>query len=173
MTSAIVEQVLFWVFAISTIAGACGVIFARNPIASAMSLVATFFFLAGIYVLLWAHTIAALQVLVYAGAIMVLFLFVIMLLSLSDHGPVMTFSPTRIAGGAAVVGLFVALVAVFRRLPVTELAWTTDAAKMKDFGSIKHLGEIMYTQWLFPFEAVSLLLLVAILGAVVVAKPRI
>ena len=138
-----------------------------------MSLVATFFVLAGIYVLLWAHTIAALQVLVYAGAIMVLFLFVIMLLSLSDQGPVMTFSPTRIAGGAAVVGLFVALVAVFRKLPVTELAWTTDASKMKTFGSIKHLGEIMYTQWLFPFEAVSLLLLVAILGAVVVAKPRI
>jgi NADH-quinone oxidoreductase subunit J len=173
VTSANVELFLFFAFAGSTIVSASGVIFARNPIASAMSLVATFFFLAGIYVLLWAHTIAALQVLVYAGAIMVLFLFVIMLLSLSDHGPVMTFSPTRIAGGAAVVGLFVALTAVFRRLPVTELSWTTDQAKLKDFGTIKHLGEIMYTQWLFPFEAVSLLLLVAILGAVVVAKPRI
>jgi NADH-quinone oxidoreductase subunit J len=173
VSGATVELVLFWVFAIMTIASASGVIFTRNPIASAMSLVATFFFLAGIYVLLWAHTIAALQVLVYAGAIMVLFLFVIMLLSLSDHGPVMTFSPTRIAGGAAVVGLFVALTAVFRRLPVTELAWTGDAARVQKFGTIKHLGEIMYTQWLFPFEAVSLLLLVAILGAVVVAKPRI
>ena len=173
MNSVLVEQVLFWVFAISTIAGALGVIFTRNPIASAMSLVATFFFLSGIYVLLWAHTIAALQVLVYAGAIMVLFLFVIMLLSLSDHGPVMTFSPSRIAGGAAVVALFIALTMVFRKLPVTELAWTADAARLKQFGSIKHLGEIMYTQWLFPFEAVSLLLLVAILGAVVVAKPRI
>lgn len=173
MTSANVELYLFGLFAMCTLGAASGVIFARNPIASAMSLVATFFFLAGIYVLLWAHTIAALQVLVYAGAIMVLFLFVIMLLSLTDHGPVMTFSPTRIAGGAAVVGLFVALTMVFRKLPVTELSWTTDAARMKDFGSIKHLGEIMYTQWLFPFEAVSLLLLVAILGAVVVAKPRI
>ena len=71
------------------------------------------------------------------------------------------------------VALFVALTMVFRKLPVTELAWTTDAARLKQFGSIKHLGEIMYTQWLFPFEAVSLLLLVAILGAVVVAKPRI
>jgi NADH-quinone oxidoreductase subunit J len=173
VNSVLVEQVLFWVFAVSTLLAAIGVIFARNPIASAMSLVATFFFLAGIYVLLWAHTIAALQVLVYAGAIMVLFLFVIMLLSLSDQGPVMTFSPTRIAGGASVVGLFVALTMVFLKLPATELAWTTNADKMRDFGSIKHLGEIMYTQWLFPFEAVSLLLLVAILGAVVVAKPRI
>ncbi len=169
----IAEQVLFWFFAISTVASASAVIFARNPIASAMSLVATFFFLSGIYILLWAHTIAALQVLVYAGAIMVLFLFVIMLLSLSDHGPVMTFSPSRIAGGAAVVGLFVALTAVFRKLPTNELGWTSDGARLKSFGSIQHLGEIMYTQWLFPFEAVSLLLLVAILGAVVVAKPRI
>ncbi|PZR18418.1 MAG: hypothetical protein DI536_00620 [Archangium gephyra] len=167
------EQVLFWVFAVSTIASASAVVFTRNPIASAMSLVATFFFLSGIYVLLWAHTIAALQVLVYAGAIMVLFLFVIMLLSLSDHGPVMTFTPSRIAGGAAVVALFVALAAVFRKLPADPLNWTGDAARLKSFGTIQHLGEVMYTQWLFPFEAVSLLLLVAILGAVVVAKPRI
>jgi NADH-quinone oxidoreductase subunit J len=167
------ELVLFWAFSILTVLAAAGVIFARNPVASAMSLVASFFFLSGIYVLLWAHTIAALQVLVYAGAIMVLFLFVIMLLSLTDSGPVLNFTPSRIAGGAAVVALFVALSAVFRKLPVTELAWTTDAAKLKNFGSIQHLGEVMYTQWLFPFEAVSLLLLVAILGAVVVAKPRI
>lgn len=167
------ELVLFWFFSVATVLSAAGVIFARNPVASAMSLVATFFFLAGIYVLLWAHTIAALQVLVYAGAIMVLFLFVIMLLSLSDSGPVLSFTPSRILGGAAVVGLFVALSAVFRKMPNTELAWTTDPARLQTFGSIKHLGEVMYTQWLFPFEAVSLLLLVAILGAVVVAKPRI
>ena len=166
------ELVLFTFFSIATIVAAAGVIFARNPVASAMSLVATFFFLAGIYVLLWAHTIAALQVLVYAGAIMVLFLFVIMLLSLSDSGPVLNFTPSRIAGGAAVVGLFVALSTVFRKLPAADLAWAqTD--RVKSFGTIQHLGEVMYTQWLFPFEAVSLLLLVAIVGAVVVAKPRI
>jgi len=167
------ELVLFWFFAVATVLASAGVIFARNPVASAMSLVATFFFLSGIYVLLWAHTIAALQVLVYAGAIMVLFLFVIMLLSLSDSGPVLNFTPSRIVGGASVVGLFVALVAVFRKLPGQDLGWTQNAAQLKSFGSIQHLGEVMYTQWLFPFEAVSLLLLVAILGAVVVAKPRI
>ncbi len=167
------EQVLFWLFSVCTLVAASGVIFARNPVASAMSLVATFFFLSGIYVLLWAHTIAALQVLVYAGAIMVLFLFVIMLLSLTDSGPVLHFTPSRIAGGVAVIALFVSLTAVFRKLPTAELTWVGDAAKLKNFGTIQHLGEVMYTQWLFPFEAVSLLLLVAILGAVVVAKPRI
>src|ERR1700704_3604853 len=94
------EIVLFWIFAVLTVGASLGVVVLKNPIASAMSLVATFFFLAGIYVLLWAHTVAALQVLVYAGAIMVLFLFVIMLLSLTDanlKGPRLTFG--RVVGG--------------------------------------------------------------------------
>ncbi len=168
-----VEQVLFWVFALATVASSVGVIFARNPIASAMSLVSCFFFLSGIYVLLWAHTIAALQVLVYAGAVMVLFLFVVMLLSLTDHGPTLNFSVSRVAAVVAAVALFVGLTISFRKLPTGDQSWLTNATRVSDFGTIKHLGQVIYTQWLFPFEAVSLLLLVAIVGAVVVAKPRI
>jgi NADH-quinone oxidoreductase subunit J len=167
------EQVLFLVFAVATVLAALGVIFFKNSISSAMALVGTFFFLAGIYVLLWAHTIAALQVLVYAGAIMVLFLFVIMLLSTSNDGPVLTFSLSRIAGTAAALVLFGALARVFWRLPAADLTWMDDPAQAASFGTIQKLGEVMYTQWLFPFEAVSLLLLVAILGAVVVAKARV
>src|SRR5512137_156083 len=78
------EVVLFWVFAIPLMASAAGVVVARNPVYAAMSLVSAFFWLAGIYVLLTAHLLAFLQIIVYAGAIMVLFLFVIMLLSLTD-----------------------------------------------------------------------------------------
>jgi NADH-quinone oxidoreductase subunit J len=185
------ELVLFWVFSTAIVASALGVIFARNPIASAMSLVACFFFLAGVYVLLWAHTIAALQVLVYTGAIMVLFLFVIMLLSLSDSGPVMQLSPSRILGGLATGGILAGLVMALKKLPEQSLGWTHDPvmalkklpeqslgwthdpARLASYGTIRELGATLYTQWLFPFEAVSLLLLVAILGAVVVAKPRI
>jgi len=168
------EQVLFWVFAIGTIAGAGGVIAVRNPVASAISLVATFFFLAGTYVLLWAHTIAVIQVLVYAGAIMVLFLFVIMLLSLTDHGPIVQLSPSRIAGALATAALLASLVGVFRKLPPGDtVTWATDASRLSSFGTLKELGAVLYTQWLFPFEAVSLLLLVAIVGAVVVAKARV
>ena len=167
------EQVLFWVFAVATVAGAGGVVLTKNPIGAAMSLVATFFFLSGIYVLLWAHTIAALQVVVYAGAIMVLFLFVIMLLSLQDSGRTMQFSLARLLGAAGTAGLLAALIASFRQLPVLEKTWIQDPLQVKSFGTIQKVGEVMYTQWLFPFEAVSLLLLVAILGAVVVAKPRI
>ncbi len=170
----IAEQILFWLFAVGTIVSAVGVIFVRNPVASAMSLVASFFFLAGIYVLLWAHTIAVLQVLVYAGAIMVLFLFVIMLLSLTDTGPIAQVSPSRIAGALATAALLASLVMAFRKLPVSDsVAWASDAGRLATFGSIKQLGAVLYTQWLFPFEAVSLLLLVAIVGAVVVAKSRI
>ena len=167
------EKVLFFVFAIATVVSACGVVIARNAIGSAMSLVASFFFLAGIYVLLWAHTIAAVQVLVYAGAIMVLFLFVIMLLSVQDTGPMLQFSFTRVLGAAGSSGLLAALIAAFRQLPVIEKTWTSDPVQAASFGTIQKVGEVMYTQWLFPFEAVSLLLLVAIVGAVVVAKPRI
>src|SRR5215813_12582348 len=108
------EQILFWVFAVMTVLSALGVVVLKNPIASAMALVGTFFFLAGIYVLLWAHTVAALQVLVYAGAIMVLFLFVIMLLSLTDVGPAVQLSFSRILGAAAVAVLLGVLVLALR-----------------------------------------------------------
>jgi NADH-quinone oxidoreductase subunit J len=167
------EQVLFWIFAVATVASASGVVLAKNPVGSAMFLVACFFFLAGVYVLLWAHTIAVLQVLVYAGAIMVLFLFVLMLLSLTDTGPSMNFSSSRALGLVAAAAVLGGLVAAFRKLPDTTLDWAQRDGALASFGTIQRVGEVMYTQWLFPFEAVSLLLLVAILGAVVVAKPRI
>ena len=168
-----IEQVLFWLFAAGIVLTSGGVIVLRNPVASAMSLVACFFFLAGTYVLLWAHTIAVLQILVYAGAIMVLFLFVIMLLSLTDTGPIASFSPTRVVGVAGVAGMFAILAIAFRKLPVSTSTWASSSDAVNNFGTIKYLGGVMYTQWLFPFEAVSLLLLVAIVGAVVVAKSRI
>jgi NADH:ubiquinone oxidoreductase subunit 6 (subunit J) len=129
------EQLLFGVFAACTVAAAGGVIFVRNAIASAMLLVATFFFLAGIYVLLFAHTIAAVQVLVYAGAIMVLFVFVIMLLLTTDTGPVMTFSASRVLGVASVVALFATLVSVFRKLPASDPQWMSDP---RAAGPVRH-----------------------------------
>ena len=166
------EQILFWVFAVCTVLGAGVVITSRRPVTCAMALVSTFFFLAGVYVLLWAHAIAVLQVLVYAGAIMVLFLFVIMLLNLGSDAPggrfVFRFSA---AGGVlASVGLLWMLIFAFSRIPDSEPLSGPSALSM---GTLKALGGILYTQYLLPFEVVSLLLLVAIVGAVVVAKPRI
>jgi NADH-quinone oxidoreductase subunit J len=162
-----VTTFLFYLFAILTVVSAAGVIAARSPIYSAMSLVGTFFCLAGIYVLLLAHTIAVLQVLVYAGAIMVLFLFVIMLLSLAEpSGPSRVTFP-RVVGGLSAFGLFVALILAFK--PFTPI----NAEAPPSFGTLQSIGAQLYTQWLAPFEAVSLLLLVAMVGAVVVAKSRV
>jgi NADH-quinone oxidoreductase subunit J len=162
-----VTTFLFYLFAILTVVAAAGVIAARSPIYSAMSLVGTFFSLAAIYALLLAHTIAVLQVLVYAGAIMVLFLFVIMLLSLGESvGPAKVTFP-GVVGGIASAALFALLVVAMR--PFAPVS----APAAAGFGTLRSIGAQLYTQWLAPFEAVSLLLLVAMVGAVVVAKSRV
>ena len=151
--------ILFYVFAVLTVASACAVILARSPMYSAMSLVGTFFSL--------AHTIAFLQVLVYAGAIMVLFLLVIMLLSLGEATPPGKVTVSRVVGGLSALGLWVALgYSSWNFVPLK-------ADAPASFGTLQSIGAQLYTQWLAPFEAVSLLLLVAMVGAVVVAKSRI
>ncbi|HEX7487808.1 MAG TPA: NADH-quinone oxidoreductase subunit J [Anaeromyxobacteraceae bacterium] len=163
------EMVVFWIFAVPLLATAAGVVVARNPVSAAVSLVAAFFFLAGIYILLMAHLLAFLQVLVYAGAIMVVFLFVIMLLTTSDEG----YGKSRVkvmqvAGALGALGVLAVILTAIRELPARGMPVVPAS-----FGTVKAVGRLLYTQYLLPFEATSLLLLVAIVGAVVVAKQRI
>ena len=164
------EKVLFFVFAVPLVATALGVLLSRNPVYAAMNLVASFFFMAGIYVLLTAHLIAFMQVLVYAGAVMVLFLFVIMLLSLGDEH--MVPEPSKRAmqwvGVVGAISLASVIVVAISRVGEGAMA-NVDGA----FGTVKAVGRVLFTEYLLPFEATSLLLLVAIVGAVVVAKERI
>jgi NADH-quinone oxidoreductase subunit J len=163
------EQALFWIFAIPLMASAAGVIMARNPVNAAMSLVSAFFWLAGIYVLLTAHLLAFLQIIVYAGAIMVLFLFVVMLLSLTDAElGLEKLSWLKGAGIAGAVGLLVTLVSAIVQSGPRAMATVGD-----DFGTVRAVGKVLFTQYLLPFEATSVLLLVAIVGSVVVAKEKI
>jgi NADH-quinone oxidoreductase subunit J len=164
------EKITFFVFAVPLVAAAVGVVSARSPMYAAMSLVAAFFFLAGIYVLLSAHLIAFLQILVYAGAVMVLFLFVIMLLSLGhEHQELERLKQVQwlgfVLGGG---GLMVLLGWISREVAGAEMATVGP-----DFGTVKAVGRVLFTQYLLPFEATSLLLTVAIVGAVVVAKEKI
>jgi NADH-quinone oxidoreductase subunit J len=165
------ESVLFWVFAIPLVATAIGVVVARSPVYAAMNLVAAFFFMAGIYVLLTAHLIAFMQVLVYAGAVMVLFLFVIMLISLGDEH----LFPSR-KTGMQYIGLLGAI-ALFSVLAAAVAKASLTFGPMRaigpTFGTVKAVGQVLFTEYLLPFEATSLLLLVAIVAAVVVAKERI
>jgi NADH-quinone oxidoreductase subunit J len=164
------EKVLFFVFAVPLVATALGVLLSRNPVYAAINLVAAFFCMAGIYVLLTAHLIAFMQVLVYAGAVMVLFLFVIMLLSLGDEHLVP--EPSKRAMQWVGVAGAVALAAVIATA-VSTVADGGAAAVDGTFGTVKAVGRVLFTEFLLPFEATSLLLLVAIVGAVVVAKEKI
>jgi NADH-quinone oxidoreductase subunit J len=176
----LVESVLFWIFAAGVVLAGAQVVFRRNPIHGALALVGCFFFLAGVYVLLAAHLIAILQVMVYAGAVMVLFVFVIMLLNLRDEElgePRMTaFKGLGLVGVLVAVGLlsFRALGAAYASFPRgrgLDLAGTLIG--LDGFGTLKAVGRAIYLHSVLAFEVTSLLLLVAVVGAVVVAKGKI
>jgi NADH-quinone oxidoreductase subunit J len=165
------EKVIFFVFAVPLVVTALGVVVARSPMYAAMNLVAAFFFMAGLYVLLTAHLIAFMQILVYAGAVMVLFLFVIMLLSLGDeHLGRDRKKAMQYLGVLGAIAL--ASVLASAAYKAGEQARPM-AAVSNTFGTVKAVGTVLFTEYLLPFEATSLLLLVAIVGAVVVAKERI
>jgi NADH-quinone oxidoreductase subunit J len=164
------ETIAFFVFAVPLVGFAIGVLASRSPMYAAMNLVAAFFCLAGIYVLLSAHLVAFLQILVYAGAVMVLFLFVIMLLSLGhEHEELERLKQVQWLGFVLGGGGMMALLAWISR----EVASAAQAPIGADFGTVKAVGRLLFTQYLLPFEATSLLLTVAIVGAVVVAKEKI
>jgi NADH-quinone oxidoreductase subunit J len=172
-----VIQVFFWVLGGVAILGALLCITSRNPVASALCLVLTLFALSGIYVLLDAHFIAVMQVIVYAGAIMVLFLFVIMLLNVGRPGASTDIKGTAGKITAAVLGgaLIVELFALRRLLPGESfrLPAGTVAALTTQRGAVGVIADPLLRAYLVPFEITSLLLLAAVVGAVVLAKRKI
>lgn len=171
------ESILFYLFALGVLGSGAQVVFRRNPLHAALSLVACFFFLAGIYVLLAAHLAAILQVMVYAGAVMVLFVFVIMLLNLKDQemgeGRITAWKGIGLASVAALVGAVAwrALGTAYGSGKVLDMAGRMAGAA--EFGSVKAVGRVIYLNSVLSFEVTSLLLLVAVVGAVVVAKGKI
>jgi NADH-quinone oxidoreductase subunit J len=179
------ELILFYVLGGGALAFAAAMLLpnvGRNPIHSALSLVGTLFCLAGLYALLSAHLLSALQIIVYAGAVMVLFTFVIMLLNLQpDEIQPVRLTTLKVAAG--IIGLF-----VFGKL-ITAITLAAGGAQSVDltphsaaiggatweggfngYGTIREVGRMLYTTFLVPFELVSVLLLVAAVGAVVLAK---
>ncbi|MBI2794500.1 MAG: NADH-quinone oxidoreductase subunit J [Ignavibacteria bacterium] len=164
-----IQVILFSVFAIGAVASAIATISSRNPVASAMSLVAHFFMLAGLYLTLEAQFVAAVQVLVYAGAIMVLVVFVILLLNLGKEQQLAERgSVIRLTLGSFTAGLF-ALVIILA-LVASPTGLNHLAMNAVDIGTTEAIGQSLFTQYLFPFESVSLLLLAALIGAVILAK---
>jgi NADH-quinone oxidoreductase subunit J len=158
-----IEFTIFFVFAAIAVIFALVVVLHRNPVVGALSLVASFFALAVMYVLLEAPFLAALQVIVYAGAIMVLFLFVIMLLNLQHQREEPTRPIQQFLGYTASAAFGVGLVYYILKYAVLELPGSPFLA---DAGSI---GVKLFESYLFPFEAVSILLLAAIVGALLLS----
>ena len=161
---------LFWVLSVSAVSSALGVVGSlRSPINSALSLVVSMLALAGLYILLEAQFVGLIQVMVYAGAIVVLFLFVIMLLNLRGSGtrgaelqPVM-----KAAGSAVVVGATLWLV---RTLAADRAPWPDVDA---DFGTTRAMGEALYTDYVLSVQVAGVLLLAGIVAAVVLAKKKV
>jgi len=166
---------LFWVFAGTAIVSAMLCVTRPNPVVSALWLVVTLFALAGLFVILDAQFLAVLQVMVYAGAIMVLFLFVIMLLNLGrgarpEHRSRLTVVPALVLGAA----FLTLLLAIWPARPPAEvlLPEGTLEALHTAQGAVGLVAEPLYRTYLIPFEIASVLLLAAIVGAVVLAKRR-
>ena len=176
-------EAVFWIFAVVAVIAAVGLILQRNPVAAALCLVQVMFSLAAIFVLLDAQFIAVNQVLVYAGAVMVLFLFVIMLLNLGRTASDLR-GPAAITATLVAVGLLVAelwllwtytpdrLAAEVRRAAALTGAETIRAATA-DRGVVGAVAAPLFETYLIPFEITSVLLLAAIVGAVVLAKRRV
>ena len=160
-----IHDMLFWGFSIAMLVCGLFVIASRNPVASALFLVMLFVFLAGLFVLLEAFFIAAIQVLVYAGAIMVLFLFVIMLLDIKASER-RKFRALAVFGGIAVAAAFVWEMAIVITRPVKPLAAGGDQLG----GGLEQIVKPLFTNYLLPFEVTALLLLVAMIGVVLLSK---
>jgi len=165
-----VPDVMFYVFAALTLL--CGLLvivnpFSRSPVTSAMFLVLTIISMAGLFLLLHAFFLAAVQILVYAGAVMVLFLFVIMLLDLKEEARRKIKLFGLVAGLIAVGGI---VSAFFKSL--TTLKSQVDESTLQHDGDTISLGHLLFTSYTLPFEIVSVLLLVAMIGVILLSKKK-
>lgn len=162
------QLVLFWIFSILMLGFGAGVVFLRNPVSSAMSLVMSFIALAALFVTLNAYFIGVIQVLVYAGAVMVLFLFIIMLLDLKSE-KTRRLNLAAWTGGGLVLGGFVALLAkVIASQPAFQMPMPPlEAPVLNDVAAV---GWTLFQNFNLPFQIIGVLLLVATVGVVLLSK---
>jgi NADH-quinone oxidoreductase subunit J len=170
-----ISPVFFYFFAGLAVASSLAVVFKRSPVASAFSLVLTFFSFAGIYALLEAHLVAALQVFIYAGAIMVLFVFVIMLLNADvpslDLGR--SSRVVRVLSGILCLAVLSLFIWAFKQGHIASRIgdFTLERIELAG-GNTQVLSELLFSEYILPFELTSILLLSAMVGAVALAKRK-
>jgi len=160
---------LFYVFSVLAVLGAIGLVLFRHPMSGAMSLIVTMISLAGLYSLLSAKLIFVLQLIVYAGAIMSLILFIIMFLNIQTRDLPEEKGKLYFLAGGIVLLIPIAsfLIKVVKTLPGSDTSIVGNG-----FGGVKEVGLVLFQDWLLPFEIVSILLLVSLVGAVVLAGKR-
>jgi NADH-quinone oxidoreductase subunit J len=166
------ETLLFWLLAVIALVAAASMIIQRNPVHSALFLIITLLCLAGLFLLLSAHFLAVIQIIVYAGAIMVLFLFVIMLLDIRR----VEAAPSRVKLQKS-LGILLGVIFLLETLLVLRSGAINDMAAAvppppPDFGTAVALGRALLTSYFFPLQLAAVLLFIALIGAIVLSKRR-
>lgn len=161
------ELIIFTVLSALTLASAIGVVITRNPITSVLLLILTFFCISGHYLMMNAQFLAIVNIIVYAGAIMVLFLFVIMLMNLNKDTEPQKSTLVQFAGVISGGCLLLVILMAFQR---TDLLLEQTHTTVTNIGLIKVLGKKLFTEFVFPFEISSVLFLSAMIGTVVLGK---
>jgi NADH-quinone oxidoreductase subunit J len=160
-------SIAFYVLSVLAIGGAVGLITARNPIYSLLFLVLNFFAIGGLFLTLNAEFLAVIQIIVYAGAIMVLFLFVVMLLNLNESSPE-EFRYDWKRGSSFLLGAAFMAEMLYALTSIGQLRGGPKANFT--LGKVEPIGKLLMTDYLFPFEMISVILLAALIGAIVIAK---
>lgn len=164
------QAVLFWIFSILGLAGAIGLIINRSPVYAALSLIVNFFSIAGLYLSLSAEFLMGIQIVVYAGAIMVLFVFVIMLLNMNEEAKVERLDVMRGMSFILAAGFVAEMIAIFKGMTISESNLASFQSGSFSFGQVEPIGNAMMTHYLFPFEMISVVLIAGLIGAIVITK---
>ena len=160
------EQILFLFVALVAITSAVYFVFARNPLYAILSLIVVMFSIAGLYILLNAQFLGIVQIIVYAGAIMVLFLYILMMLNLSKEDESKKQNLMKFAGVFSAGLLLISILGAFRGFKVQAAAANVDSS----VGLTKNLGRLLFNEYVLPFELASILIFAGIVGAVLIGK---
>lgn len=160
------EQILFFFVSFCAVASAVYFVFAKNPLYAILSLIVTMFSIAGLYILLNAQFLGIVQVIVYAGAIMVLFLYILMMLNLNKEDEGRKQGLLKFTGVFAAGILLIGILGAFKGMKFTNVGTGVDSS----VGLTKNLGRLLFNEYVLPFELASILILAGIVGAVLIGK---
>lgn len=160
------EQIIFFLVAFVAVASAVYFVFARNPMYSILSLIVTMFSIAGLYVLLNAQFLGIVQIIVYSGAIMVLFLYILMMLNLNKEDEGKKNTILKFVGVFTGGILLIGMLGAYKGLTLQNVAGNVDSS----VGLTKNLGKLLFNEYVLPFEVASVLILAGIVGATLIGK---